>query len=174
MMRGTEPNSYRPTGRLNGRAPTGMDRAVPRRTRAGGALVVPRALAAALALAGLVAFSALAAHGRPAPKVVAFSALAAHSHPAPKVAVVMDASVANDPALRAEAEAWLRRSAPPGAARIAARVPAGATQQLSVTSTLATRGYDTIVAVGLDSHVALEPVVRRYPDLRVVRWPGAH
>ena len=86
----------------------------------------------------------------------------------------MDASVANDPALRAKAETWLRRSAPPGAARIAARVPAGGTQQLSVTSALATRGYDTIVAIGLDSRVALAPVVRRYPDLRVVRWPGAN
>jgi anti-sigma factor RsiW len=157
-MNHTETSSYRPAGRLNGRAPTGASRAAPRRLRPSvAARVVPRALATALALAALVAFSALAAHSRPAPKV----------------AVVMDASVAHDPALRAEAETWLRRSAPAGAARIAARVPAGATQQLSVTSTLATRGYDTIVAIGLDSRVALDPVVRRYRDLRVVRWPGA-
>jgi hypothetical protein len=157
MMDRIGTTSYRAAGCLNDRAPTGANRPAPRRTRGVAARVVPRALAPALAVAGLVAFSALAAH----------------THPAQKVAVVMDASVANDPALRADAEAWLRRSAPPGAARIAARVPAGPTQQLSVTSTLAIRGYDTIVAIGLDSRVALDPVVRRYPDLRVVRWPGA-
>jgi len=181
MMNHTEPSSYGSAGRLNGRASTGARgaaarpstgasraaarpstgarRAAARRLRPSvPARVIRRALATALALAALVAFSALAAHSRPAPKV----------------AVVMDASVAHDPALRAEAEAWLGRSAPAGAARIAARVPAGATQQLSVTSTLATRGYDTIVAIGLDSRVALDPVIRRYPDLRVVRWPAAN
>src|SRR3954470_6973411 len=157
MMEHVETSSYEAARRVNGRARAGPSRAGSRRARPSvAARLVPRAFATALALAGLVAFSALAAHGRPAPKV----------------AVVMDASVAQDPALRAQAEAWLRRSAPAGAARIAARVPAGATQQLSVTATLATRGYDTIVAIGLDSRVALDPVVHRHPDVRVVAWPG--
>src|SRR3954465_323066 len=110
MMSRAETTSHGPRSRLNGRASTGASRAAPRGMGAGvAARVVPRALATALAVAGLVALSAPAA---PTP-------------PAPQAAVVMDASVANDPALRAEAEAWLRRSAPPGAARIAARVPAG-------------------------------------------------
>jgi len=155
-MSRTEATAYGLRGRLNGRASNGASRAASRRMRPGvAARVVPRALATVLVVAGL-------------------AGLAGHRRPEPNVALVMDASVANDPALRAEAETWLRGAAPPGAARIAARVPAGATQQLSVTSTLATRGYDTIVAIGLDSRVALDPVVRRYPDLRVVRWPGVN
>src|SRR4051794_1629301 len=157
MMDRTNSTSYGLGGRLGARAPSGASRAAPGHMRAGVA-AVPRALAAVLAIAGLVAFAAVAAP----------------AHPAPQDAVVMDASVANDPALPAHAEARLRGSAPSGAARIAARVPAGATQQLSVTSTLATRGYHTIVAIGLDARVAVDPVVRRYPDLRVVRWPAAN
>src|SRR3954468_19323040 len=153
--------SNRASGRAaahpNLRAGGGSSRAAPP-PRAGvpPARFVRRVLATALVLAALVALTALATQ-KPA---------------AGQVAVVMDASVAHDPTLRAQAQAWLRRSAPAGAARIAARVPSGATQQLSVTSTLATRGYDTIVAIGLDRRVALDPVVHRHPDVRVAAWPG--
>src|SRR3954468_18779910 len=164
--------SNRASGRAaahpNLRAGGGSSRAAPP-PRAGvpPARFVRRVLATALVLAALVALTALATQ-KPA---------------AGQVAVVMDASVAHDPTLRAQAQAWLRRSAPAGGARVAARVPAGAPrtaarvpsgapQQLSVTSTLATRGYDTIVAIGLDRRVALDPVVHRHPDVRVAAWPG--
>jgi hypothetical protein len=105
----------------------------------------------AVALAALVALSALASSNDPG---------------AERVAVVMDSSVAHDPARRAAADEWLRTH---GAASVAPRIAAGPTQQLSVTSTLAVRGYDVIVAVGLDRRVAIDPVVQRYPALRVVR-----
>jgi hypothetical protein len=105
----------------------------------------------AVALAALIALSALASHD---------------DSRAQRVAVVMDASVAQDPARRAAADEWLRSH---GAAGVAPRIANGPTQQLSVTSTLAVRGYDVIVAVGLDGPVAIDPVVQRYPALRVVR-----
>jgi hypothetical protein len=98
--------------------------------------------------------------------LVTLSALASHDSGAQRVAVVMDASVAHDPARRAAADQWLRSH---GAAGVAPRVALGPTQQLSVTSALAVRGYDVIVAVGLDGPVAIDPVVQRYPELRVLR-----
>jgi hypothetical protein len=117
-----------------------------------------RVMAIAAVLAALVALNALAATA---------------SRPSDRVAVVMESSVAHDPARRAAAEAWLRRSGPVGADRIAPRVPTGPTQELSVTSALATRGYDTIVAIGLDRRVAIDPVLQRHADVRVISWPSA-
>jgi hypothetical protein len=151
MMPRTETTSFGWAGRSGRRAAT-------RGRVANQAAIIRRIVAAALALAALVTLNALAA---------------TPSRPTARVAVVMDSSVAHDPARRAAAEAWLRRSGPAGAAAIAPRVPTGATQQLSVTSALATRGYDTVVAIGLDRRVAIDPVVRRHADVRVVRWPGA-
>lgn len=98
--------------------------------------------------------------------LVTLSALASPDSRAQRVGVVMDASVAHDPARRAAADQWLNSH---GAAGVAPRIADGPTQQLSVTSTLAVRGYDVIVAVGLDAPVAIDPVVQRYPALRVVR-----
>jgi hypothetical protein len=122
------------------------------------ATLAGRVMAIAAVLAALVALNALAATA---------------SRPSDRVAVVMDSSVAHDPARRAAAEAWLRRSGPVGADRIAPRVPTGPTQELSVTSALATRGYDTIVAIGVDRRVAIDPVVQRHADVRVISWPSA-
>jgi hypothetical protein len=150
MTARTNTISYGPAGR--------SARRHARRTRTAAPIaIVRRILLVAVALAALATLNALAAP----------------SHDAGRIAVVMDSSVAHDPARLAAAEAWLRRSGPAGAAAVAARVPAGPTQQLSVTSALAVRGYDTIVAIGLDPRIAIEPVVRRHADVRVVRWPGA-
>lgn len=133
-------------GRVDGHAgtrpPTRPNRAAWRRFAA------PIAVAA-VGLAGLVSLSALASSGGRGERV----------------AVVIDRSVAQDPARRAAAAEWLRAQ---GAADIAPRITNGPTQQLSATAALAVRGYDAIVAVGLDQRVAIDPVVRRYPDLRVV------
>ena len=40
--------------------------------------------------------------------------------------------------------------------------------QLGTTHLLAARGYDTVVAVGLDRRIALDPVAARYPGTRFV------
>jgi basic membrane lipoprotein Med (substrate-binding protein (PBP1-ABC) superfamily) len=112
--------------------------------------IAARTAVAAVALAALVSLSALASSG---------------STDAKRTAVVMDRAVAQDPARRAAAAEWLQSQ---GAANIAPRITNSPTQELAVTSALAVRGYDVIVAVGLDQRVAIDPVVRRYPDLRVV------
>src|SRR3954471_7167691 len=91
--------------------------------------------------------------------LVTLSALASHDSRAQRVAVVMDASVAHDPARRAAADQWLPSH---GAGAAAPRVSGGPREQLSATSALAVRGYDVIVAVGLDGPVAIDPVVQRY------------
>jgi hypothetical protein len=126
---------------------TGHSGALPASRRA--THVAVRIAIAAVALAALVSLSALASSGTRAERF----------------AVVMDRSVAQDPARRAAAAEWLKAQ---GAANIAPRITNSPTQQLSVTSALATRGYDVIVAVGLDKPVAIDPVVDRHPDLRVV------
>jgi hypothetical protein len=97
--------------------------------------------------------------------LVSLSALASSGSQGERVAVVMDRSVAQDPARRAAAADWLQAK---GAANIAPRITNSPVQQLAVTSALAVRGYDVVVAVGLDRRVAIDPVVRRFPDLRVV------
>jgi hypothetical protein len=150
MMNGTETLSHRLPGTSARRGARHLGRAAPM-------AIARRILIVALALAAVVTLNAITAAG----------------DDAGKTAVVIDSSVAHDPARLAAAQEWLRRSDPAGAADVAPRVPAGATQQLAVTSALATRGYDTIVAIGLDRSVALDPVVQRHADLRVVRWPGA-
>src|SRR4051812_41217561 len=97
--------------------------------------------------------------------LVSLSALASSGKRTERVAVVMDRSGATDTARRAAAADWLQAH---GAANVTPRITNGPTQQLSVTSALAVRGYDVIVAVGLDKPVAIDPVARHYRDLRVV------
>ena len=121
----------------------------PRRSGRAWNKIAVRIAVAAVALAALVSLSALASSG---------------GH-AERVAVVMDRSVAQDPARRAAATEWLRTQ---GAADIPPRITNSPNQQLGVTSALAVRGYDVVVAVGLDRRVAIDPVVRHYPDVRVV------
>jgi basic membrane lipoprotein Med (substrate-binding protein (PBP1-ABC) superfamily) len=50
-------------------------------------------------------------------------------------------------------------------ARAELRITRTPTEQLSVTSYFAARGYD-IVGVGLDPDIAVDPVAERYPDTR--------
>jgi ABC-type sugar transport system substrate-binding protein len=73
-----------------------------------------------------------------------------------RVVVVADASVAPGIARAAQ------RAAGPGAEL---RFPRTATEQLSVTHWFAARGYD-VVAIGLSSRVAVDPVAARYPHVR--------
>ena len=50
-------------------------------------------------------------------------------------------------------------------ARAELRITRTPTEQLSVTSYFAARGYD-VVGVGLDADIAVDPVAERYPDTR--------
>jgi hypothetical protein len=93
--------------------------------------------------------------------VAATIAVAASAHgaavaPSGRVVVVADA------ALPAAAVQEALRDAGPGAAL---RLPRTQTEQLSVTRWFAARGYD-IVAIGLSTRVAVDPVQRRYPRVR--------
>ena len=57
------------------------------------------------------------------------------------------------------------RSRPRAAPRAELRITRTPTEQLSVTSYFAARGYD-VVGVGLDPDIAVDPVAERYPDTR--------
>jgi len=92
------------------------------------------------------------------------SVQAASAAPERRVVVVVDAAAGNDPAVLAEARAAVERAG--GEAQL--RVPRTPTEQLSVTHYFAARGYDLVVGVGLDRHVAVQPVATRFPDTRFV------
>ena|SRR5436190_1989145 len=75
----------------------------------------------------------------------------------PRVAVVLGAA-----AQRPDLVASLER------AGVDLRVPRTAGEQLGVTHLLAAKRYGTVVAVGLDRRVAIDPVARRYEGTRFV------
>src|SRR3954447_20971875 len=75
----------------------------------------------------------------------------------PRVAVVLGAA-----AQRPDLVASLER------AGVDLRVPRTAGEQLGVPHLLAARRYGTVVAVGLDRRVAIDPVARRYEGTRFV------
>jgi len=70
------------------------------------------------------------------------------------------------PALRARAQALVAAAATRPAMRAELRVAHGATEQLAVTHALAVRRFTTVVGVGLDRRVAVDPVAARFPDVR--------
>jgi hypothetical protein len=80
------------------------------------------------------------------------------------VVVVADAS-----APRSAVTAALRSAGPDAELR----VPRTATEQLSVTHLFAARGYD-VVGVGLDRRIAVDPVARNYPQVRLVLRDARH
>jgi len=91
---------------------------------------------------------------------------AASRTPAPtRVLVVVDASAGRDQALVERAEAAVARAERAGVEG-QLRVTRTPTEQLSVTRYFAALRYDHVVAVGLDRSIAVNPVARRYPELR--------
>ena len=88
---------------------------------------------------------------------------AAGQSPAPaRFVVVVDESAGrNDAAVDAATRAVTAARGVDAELRIT-RTP---TEQLSVTSYFAARGYD-VVGVGLDADIAVDPVAERYPDTR--------
>jgi hypothetical protein len=76
--------------------------------------------------------------------------------------VVVDESAGRD---AAAVEAATRAVTGARGAEGALRITRTPTEQLSVTSYFAARGYD-VVGVGLDTDIAVDPVAERYPDTR--------
>jgi hypothetical protein len=90
----------------------------------------------------------------------------------PRVLVVVDASTGPQPALVARATAAVRDADRAGLdAQL--RVTRTPTEQLSVTHYFAARRYDLVVGVGLDRRIAVDPVLRRFPELRVALVDGS-
>jgi basic membrane lipoprotein Med (substrate-binding protein (PBP1-ABC) superfamily) len=110
-----------------------------------------------LILAGLVALA------------VVSGVQGASAAPQRRVVVVVDAAVAQQPAVLAEARAAVARAG--DGAQL--RVPRTPTEQLSVTHYFAAQGYTLVIGVGLDRRVAVTPVAAKYPDTRfVAAQPG--
>jgi hypothetical protein len=76
----------------------------------------------------------------------------------PRVAVVL----AGPAAQRADLVSQVKR------ADVALRVPRSAADQLGTTHVLAADHYATVVVIGADRKLALDPVTRRYPRTRFV------
>src|SRR5687767_10081114 len=95
--------------------------------------------------------------------VAGFVLPASGQSPAPaRFVVVVDESAGrDDAAVDAATHAVTAARGADGELRIT-RTP---TEQLSVTSYFAARGYD-VVGVGLDPDIAVDPVAERYPDTR--------
>ena len=95
--------------------------------------------------------------------VVGFVLPAEGQSPAPaRFVVVVDESAGrNDAAV----DAATRAVKAARGADVQLRVTRTPTEQLSVTSYFAARGYD-IVGVGLDRKIAVDPVAERYPSTR--------
>ena len=95
--------------------------------------------------------------------VVGFVLPAEGQSPAPaRFVVVVDESAGrNDAAV----DAATRAVKAARGADVQLRVTRTPTEQLSVTSYFAARGYD-VIGVGLDREIAVDPVAERYPDTR--------
>jgi basic membrane lipoprotein Med (substrate-binding protein (PBP1-ABC) superfamily) len=94
----------------------------------------------------------------------------ASAAPQRRVVVVVDAAAAHDPAVLAEARAAVARAGD----EAQLRVPRTPTEQLSVTHYFAAQGYSTVVGVGLDRRVAVDPVAARYPQTHFVTASPGH
>jgi hypothetical protein len=84
-----------------------------------------------------------------------------------RIAVVVDTSKGPAPALVDRATAALRAAEDATGAEGQLRVTHTPTEQLSVTHYLAAKGYESIVGVGVDTALAIDPVAARYPDTRL-------
>jgi basic membrane lipoprotein Med (substrate-binding protein (PBP1-ABC) superfamily) len=99
-------------------------------------------------------------------------AAASETPASPRVLVVVDASKGPQPAAVAGATAAVRDAERAGLdAQL--RVTRTPTEQLSVTHYFAAKGYDLVVGVGLDRRIAVDPVVARFPALRVALVDGS-
>jgi hypothetical protein len=80
----------------------------------------------------------------------------------PEVVLVVAGEAAENPAVLARAKAATDRT---GAQLRVAHTTA---DQLGVTHGFAVRGYDTIVTLGVDRRIAVEPVADRFPGVRFI------
>ena len=84
-----------------------------------------------------------------------------------RIAVVVDTSQGPNPPLVERAAQALARAEAATGAEFQLRVTRTPTEQLSVTHYLAAEGFDTIVGVGLDRSLAVDPVAAKYPETRI-------
>jgi hypothetical protein len=82
-----------------------------------------------------------------------------------RVLVVVDTAGDTDPALVRSATDALAAAERAGA-DAELRVTRTPTEQLSVTHYFAAKGFDTVVGVGLDPAIAVDPVAERFPGTR--------
>lgn len=82
-----------------------------------------------------------------------------------KVLVVLGGKAAQSPALIERTRSAIAAA---GGREIQLRVPQTSSEELGVTRMAAARRYDTVVAVGLDGRVSVDPVAERYPSVRFV------
>jgi basic membrane lipoprotein Med (substrate-binding protein (PBP1-ABC) superfamily) len=94
----------------------------------------------------------------------------ASAAPQRRVVVVVDAAAAQDPAVLAEARAAVAQAGD----EAQLRVPRTPTEQLSVTHYFAAQGYSTVIGIGLDRRVAVDPVAAKYPLTRFVAASPGH
>jgi hypothetical protein len=83
----------------------------------------------------------------------------------PRVAVVVGGRAATDPTVltRVRADVAAARGAD-----VQLRVPRTPTEELAVTHVLAVAGYDAVIGIDLDRRVAVDPVARRFPRVRML------
>ena len=79
--------------------------------------------------------------------------------------LVADSSSGTSPA---EAAAAVRDRERATGAEGEFRIARTPTEQLAVTHLFAAKGYDTVVGIGLDERVAVDPVAERFPGTRFV------
>jgi basic membrane lipoprotein Med (substrate-binding protein (PBP1-ABC) superfamily) len=86
-----------------------------------------------------------------------------------QVLVVLGGQAAQSPALIEQAREAVENAS---GAQVQLRVPQTVTDELGVTHMAAARHYDAIIAVDLDKRVAVDPVAKRYPQVRFVATPA--
>jgi basic membrane lipoprotein Med (substrate-binding protein (PBP1-ABC) superfamily) len=79
-----------------------------------------------------------------------------------RVAYVVAGTAAEQPAIVERA----RETAARTGAQL--RVPRTTADQLGVTHVLAASGYDTVITIGVDRRIAIDPVAARYPETRFI------
>jgi hypothetical protein len=80
----------------------------------------------------------------------------------PETVILVAGTAAEDAQALARAKAAAVRTGAP------LRVVRTTADQLGVTHLFAARGYDTIVTIGVDRRIAIDPVAEVYPDVRFV------
>src|SRR4051812_32534184 len=99
--------------------------------------------------------------------LAAGSAVAAEHGQQPKVAYVLAGPAATQP------DTIARATAEAASAHAQLRIVRTTNEELGTLHVLAARGYDTVITLGVDQRIAIDPVAARYPHTRFVPRTGA-